>query len=530
MLNEQGNQQSFGFISLDLGQRIPASHPLRKVLEHVDFSFVREEVRKHYSRFGRCGTDPVVVMKLFFLLYWGNHSSTRDLFRQLSYRLDYLFFLGLSLDSALADHSILSKCKSRWGADVFESLFTQVLLKCAEAGLVDGETFFLDSSLIDANADNDSTVSVDSEELLAQLREVTRHQSKKLNGDESKDEPSDNKPAAETAQAPQEQPECSQDVSDELSELDNEPEQAGKELSEQSLNRGKNLQRSNLTDPESTLMGRRAGKYRHSRHRYKNHRLIDDDYGVIIAQQSTNASVGDQQMLPSLIQQSQQQLGFMPFALAADSQYGTHHNYLFCEAENILPYFKPSLTPKSKDSDRFTLEDFTYEPETNSYRCPQGKTLKPYKTDFKRQRQLYSAQTSDCSKCPLAQKCLSPKATRKQLSEPSMLTETLTKAQRIASSPAARKSRAKRMQMQEGQFGQAARAHHYKRSRYRGLLSQQIQDAIIAAIQNVKILIKGPRPKTKAPKTSQSSNLPKTNEIGNIWGSIRLLRTFLTKV
>ena len=528
MLNEGERQQEMGLISMDLGQRVPSEHPLRKVLELVDFSFVREEVRHRYSRYGRSGTDPVVVMKLFFLLYWGNHSSTRDLFRHLSYRLDYLFFLGLSLDSVVPDHSIMSKCKRRWGSDVFESLFTQILVKCAQGGLIDGKTLFIDSSLINANASNDSTLSVDSAELMEQLREVTEREMNKLGSEPLKsahcadtaDEDVSSEGLDETTDSCEGLEQADVDSYAGPKEVDAEPSQAGEQLSAQGLKKGKHLERINLTDPQSTLMGRKNGKYRHSVHRYKNHRLIDSRYGVIVAQQSTHASVGDEVMLPALIQQSGEELGLSPFALAADSQYGTHSNYLFCEAENILPYFKPNTPPTPKETDRFTLEDFIYVPEQNVYLCPHSKELKPYKTEFKSRRQVYVSKKSDCSDCPLRQKCLSPKAERRELREPSVLTPTILNSQRIASSQAAKASRARRMQLQEGQFGQAARAHHYKRSRYRGLKSQRIQDCIIASIQNLKILIKGSHPKTAGTGAQIDFKCLKINIIRLLGGSL----------
>jgi hypothetical protein len=75
-----------------------------------------------------------------------------------SLRLDWLRFLGYDLDSVIPDHSVLSKARARWGAEAFRRFFERIVWQCAEAGLVDGTKLFVDSSLIQADASNNSVV------------------------------------------------------------------------------------------------------------------------------------------------------------------------------------------------------------------------------------------------------------------------------------------------------------------------------------------------------------------------------------
>jgi len=79
--------------------------------------------------------DPEIILKLIFLLFWDNIRSERELMRMLPERLDYLWFLGYSLDDEIPDHSVLSKARKRWGAEVFESLFIRSIQQCMEADL-----------------------------------------------------------------------------------------------------------------------------------------------------------------------------------------------------------------------------------------------------------------------------------------------------------------------------------------------------------------------------------------------------------
>jgi hypothetical protein len=73
-------------------------------------------------------------------------------------RLDWLWFLGLDLDSEIPDHSVLSKARKRWGVELFQSFFERIVGQCVEAGLVDGSKLFCDSSLVQANASCHSVV------------------------------------------------------------------------------------------------------------------------------------------------------------------------------------------------------------------------------------------------------------------------------------------------------------------------------------------------------------------------------------
>ena len=96
------------------------------------------------------------------LLVFYNVRSERELMNTIPLRIDWLWFLGYDLDSEVPDHSVLSKARARWGAGVFRSFFERIVSQCVEAGLVGGEKIFVDSSLIDADASNNSVVDTQS--------------------------------------------------------------------------------------------------------------------------------------------------------------------------------------------------------------------------------------------------------------------------------------------------------------------------------------------------------------------------------
>ena len=77
-----------------LEKRIRADHPWRRVMQAVDFTFVREEVARCYGYNGHESVDPVILLKLMFLLFWDNVARERELMAIIPERLDYLWFLG----------------------------------------------------------------------------------------------------------------------------------------------------------------------------------------------------------------------------------------------------------------------------------------------------------------------------------------------------------------------------------------------------------------------------------------------------
>ncbi|MBI4228507.1 MAG: transposase [Deltaproteobacteria bacterium] len=146
------------YTSINLEKRIRVDHPLRRIDQLIDFDFIYKEVKDNYGLNGNVSVPPPVILKLMLLLVFYNVRSERELIYTLPERLDWLWFLGYDLDSEVPDHSVLSKARKRWGVEAFKGFFERVVWQCVEAGLVDGDKIFVDSSLVDANASNNSVL------------------------------------------------------------------------------------------------------------------------------------------------------------------------------------------------------------------------------------------------------------------------------------------------------------------------------------------------------------------------------------
>ena len=162
-------QPKLFYHQVNLDQRVPRDHLLRRIEQQIDFDFIYKEVKDTYGDNGNVSIPPPVILKMMLLLVLYNVRSERELMETIPMRLDWLWFLGYDIDNEVPDHSVLSKARARWGVEAFRRFFERIVWQCVEAGLVDGSKIFVDSSLVDADASNNSVI--DTRSLKVQLQE-----------------------------------------------------------------------------------------------------------------------------------------------------------------------------------------------------------------------------------------------------------------------------------------------------------------------------------------------------------------------
>jgi transposase len=159
MMGKQGQRQGQLFIpGINLEKRVREDHPLRKVNQKIDFDFAYEEVKDTYGSKGNVSIPPPVILKMMFLLFFYDVRSERELMATIPERLDWLWFLGYGIEDEVPHHSVLSKARARWGEEAFKAFFERIVWQCVQAGLVEGSKMFVDASLIQADASNNSVV------------------------------------------------------------------------------------------------------------------------------------------------------------------------------------------------------------------------------------------------------------------------------------------------------------------------------------------------------------------------------------
>ena len=142
------------FYAFDLESVVPESHLLRRLDRVLDLSWLRPMLEPFYSHTGRPSVDPELMMRMLLIGYCYSIRSDRRLCDEVSLNLAYRWFCRLGIEDAVPDHSTFSV--NRHGrfreSDVPRRLFERIVVRCMEAGLVKGEGFAVDASVIEADA------------------------------------------------------------------------------------------------------------------------------------------------------------------------------------------------------------------------------------------------------------------------------------------------------------------------------------------------------------------------------------------
>src|SRR6476660_10366888 len=154
MMGRLNHDQGQLFYSFSLEEVVPDDHLVRKIAAVLDLSWVRAELAPHYPNSGRPSIDPELIIRLLIIGYVFAIRSERALCRDVQVNLAYRWFCGLSIEDKLPDHSAFSRARNERfrDSDIFLHVFERVVEACIAAGLVGGEGFAVDASLITADA------------------------------------------------------------------------------------------------------------------------------------------------------------------------------------------------------------------------------------------------------------------------------------------------------------------------------------------------------------------------------------------
>ncbi len=445
----QNNLFHFG---INIDKRVRSNHPLRKIIELIDFEFVYKEVENCYGLNGNVSIPPPVILKLMLLLIFYNVRSERELMDTLPERIDWLWFLGYDLDYVIPDHSVLSKARKKWGVKIFKSFFERIVSQCVEAGLVDGSKIFVDSSLVDADASNNSVL--DTKNLKHQLHKNYRKLEARLTeGNES---------------------------TDEAKKYEN-----------------KNRRYLSSTDPDAAIVNR--GKPKLS---YQVHRAVDERAEVITATDATAGTVNEAHLMLPLLDQHEATTGSKADTVVADSKYGTIENYLTCFDRGVKAHMPDMGNANRKRIAKLNIfpdERFHYDPQTDTYRCPAGNLLKPKSLHIRRDSRDYAAPKKLCAACELREQCTKNKSGR-TIKRHLRQDELDTMRERSCSGQARRDIKT-RQHLMERSFARSMR-YSFDRARWRRLWRMQIKEFLVCAIQNIEVLLR----KTGKPKKAAAMN------------------------
>jgi transposase len=357
MMGHRQVEQAALFYEFSLERHVPTDHLLRSIDRFVELGDLRRELAAFYSTMGRPSIDPELMIRMLIVGYCFGIRSERRLCEEVHLNLAYRWFCRLGLDGHVPDHSTFSK--NRHGrfreSDLLRRLFETVLKRCIREGLVGGEVFAVDASLI--KADSNRQNGIEGEKGL---------------------------PPGATGRAAEEY----------LAVLDDAAFGAATEVPPKFIS---------PADPAARWTGAHGGQAFFA---YSTNYLIDADNAIIVDVEATTA-IRQAEVLAAkrMIERSIERFDLYPARLLGDSAYGS------AEMLGWLVYdqgIEPHVTvfDKSVRQDgTFSRDDFTYDHAGDVYYCPSGKMLTTTGSRLEGTTLRYRASKYDCEACRLKPRC-----------------------------------------------------------------------------------------------------------------------------
>ena len=368
MMGERATGQETLFYEFSLERHVPAAHLLRAVDRFVDLSSIRTHLRPFYSDTGRPSIDPELIIRMLIIGYCCGIRSERRLCEEVHLNLAYRWFCRLGLEGDVPDHSTFSK--NRHGrfrdSDLLRELFESTVERCIKEGLIGGEGFAVDASLIKADANKQRS---------AEASEVVDW------GDLARSRRS---------------------VREYLDTLDEAAWGAASPTTPKFVSR---------SDPAAQWTGAMKG---HAFFAYATNYLIDLDHAVIVDVEACRAirqaEVGASR---TMIERVHERFGLWPARLAADSAYGSAENLAWLVHERGIEPHIPVFDKSQRSDGTFSRSDFAYDHTRDRYTCPAGKELRPRQKVYRTERPLadedatvrYNTSKFDCDLCHLKPQC-----------------------------------------------------------------------------------------------------------------------------
>jgi transposase len=457
--------------ALTLDGLVPIGSFYRRLDSALDLSFVRELVADCYAAGGRPSIDPIVFFKLQLVMFFEGIRSERQLLTLAADRLSVRWFLGYDLDEPLPDHSSLTRIRDRYGIDIFQRFFEQIVTQCQAAGLVWGRELYIDATKVAANADLDS---------LVERAAVDTHLQQVFGA-----------PAAPTIDVDRDgciiqlplaldrmPPDPSIVESDWLTRL-GRPE---REHTSGSYQRTADVQVS-LTDADATPMRTADGRTRLG---YQDHYVVDGDRArIILSVLVAPAEVQENQPALDLLWRARFRWQLHPRQITGDTKYGTIENIAAIERQGIHAYVP--LSAVGHHAGLFRDTDFIYDVLTDTYQCPSAVTLTFRSQCNRTHRRIYQAPAAACRACALREQCTT--STRGRRIGRSLDEDYVDRVRGYVDTEPYEKALRKRQVWVEPLFAEAKQWHGLERFRLRGLPKVNSEALLIATGQNLKRLL-----------------------------------------
>ena len=438
------------FYSFDLDKVVPPDHLVRQIDAILDLSWVHQELAPYYSHTGRPSIDPLLMIRMLIVGYVFAIRSERRLCSEVQVNLAYRWFCKLGIEDTIPDHSVF--CRARHErfreSDALRRVFESVVAKCIASGLVGGEAFSIDASLIKADVDKKKRVPSDQPIAWPQAEEASRAVREYL----------------ATLDA---------GFTDEHKDGDGDGGSSG--------NRRKPSKEVSLTDPQAAWIARKGTDPFFA---YDANYLIDNKTGIIVDAEGTRANrIAEIAVTRTMMDRVRRRFDLKPQRLAGDTVYGAVRLLKWLMDCKIAPHV-PVWDRSARSDGTFSRDDFVFDHERNVYICPGGVELSSTGNVDQGHIIYYRASRSACSICALKPKCTTAvvrKVTR-DLDE-----EVRDHVRALANTDAFQQSRRERKKV-EMRFAHMKRIFKLDRLRLRGLSGAKDEVLLTATAQNLRRL------------------------------------------
>lgn len=360
--NSGGNNKLF--YSFNLEDHVPQNHLLRGIDHYLDLSELRQYLAEFYSHTGRPSIDPELMIRMLIIGYSFGIRSERRLCEEVHLNLAYRWFCRLGLEDSVPDHSTFSK--NRHGrfrdSDTFRYLFETVLQRCMKEGMVRGEGFATDASIIKADAQRQHAVPGEEVVDWGNPKEATR-------------------PVREYLAA---------------LEVANPCGPIQKSIS--------------LTDPSSSWTAANGPAY----FAYCTNYLIDLEAGIIVDVEASSVNkTAESNATKIMVDRVEEKYEIKPTRLVGDTNYGTATMLNWMVNDKGIEPHVPVWDKSERNDGTLSRSDFQWNEVANEYICPEGNLLKSNWRPFVKPRShitkadtvIYHARKKDCLNCPMKLQC-----------------------------------------------------------------------------------------------------------------------------
>jgi transposase len=455
MMGRRESKQGQFFYSFNLNDVVPPDHLVRQIDGVLDLDWVHRELSPYYSHTGRPSIDPVLMIRMLIVGYVFAIRSERQLCSEVQVNLAYRWFCKLNIEDKIPDHSVFSRARHERfrESDALRRVFEGVVATCIAAGLVGGEAFSVDASLIKADVDK----------------------KKRVPGDQPIAWP-------KTEVAP-----CA--VREYLAALDTACKDDEKEDDSDGVDPPSNRSRSkppkevSLTDPQAAWVTRKGIDPFFA---YDANYLIDNKVGIIIDAEGTRANRIDEIAISqTMVDRVERRFDLRPKRLAGDTVYGVGRLLKWLTDRAIAPHV-PVWDKSARADGKFSREDFAFDRERNVYVCPAGKLLTHSGIIDQGRILPYRASAYDCARCKLKPQCTTAKARKVSRDIDEDIRE---RVRALANTEAFQQSRRERKKV-EMRFAHLKRILRLDRLRLRGLSGAKDEVLLAATAQNLRRLAK----------------------------------------